>query len=138
MVVTTLILVVGFSILSMSTFRLNSWMGQLTAIVIVSALIIDLVFLPAPDFGNGNTIGAASWQFGISGSSESPDGARAFIEFALQDQYLAAFSDALGLAPATLAAAEMTENYKSGGPLEVFFSLSEAYYYEYFEKPNHS
>jgi predicted RND superfamily exporter protein len=47
LVVTTLILVVGFSILSMSTFRLNSWMGQLTAIVIVSALIIDLVFLPA-------------------------------------------------------------------------------------------
>lgn len=47
LVVTTIILVVGFSILSLSTFRLNSWMGQLTAIVIASALLIDLIFLPA-------------------------------------------------------------------------------------------
>lgn len=47
LVVTTIILTVGFSILGLSTFRLNNWMGQLTAIVIVFALIADFVLLPA-------------------------------------------------------------------------------------------
>ncbi len=47
LVYTTIILVVGFAILSLSTFRLNAWMGQLTAIVIAFALIADFLFLPA-------------------------------------------------------------------------------------------
>lgn len=47
LIVTTVILVVGFSILGLSSFRLNSWMGQLTAIVIVFALLADFVLLPA-------------------------------------------------------------------------------------------
>jgi predicted RND superfamily exporter protein len=47
LVVTTVILVVGFSILSLSSFYLNSSMGQLTAIVILMALIADFLFLPA-------------------------------------------------------------------------------------------
>ena len=85
----------------------------------------DVVFLPAPDCGGGNTIGAASWQFGVSATSEHPEGAAAFIEFALQDKYLAAFSDGIGLIPATPSAAEMTQNYKEGGPMNVFFGLSE-------------
>ncbi len=46
LVVTTFILVVGFAILSLSSFYLNSSMGQLTAIVIFMALIADFVFLP--------------------------------------------------------------------------------------------
>jgi multiple sugar transport system substrate-binding protein len=83
-----------------------------------------MLFLPAPDFGNGGTIGAASWQFAVSADSENPEGANAFIEFALQDQYLAAFSDGIGLIPSTTSAAAMTENYAEGGPLEVFFEYS--------------
>jgi uncharacterized protein len=47
LVVTTFILVVGFAILSTSPFRLNSWMGQLTAIVITFALLADFIMLPA-------------------------------------------------------------------------------------------
>ena len=47
LVVTTIILVVGFSILSLSSFYLNSSMGQLTAIVIFMALVADFLFLPA-------------------------------------------------------------------------------------------
>ena len=46
LVTTTIILVIGFSVLSFSSFRLNSWMGQLTAIVISFALIADFIFLP--------------------------------------------------------------------------------------------
>jgi predicted RND superfamily exporter protein len=47
LIATTVILVVGFSILSFSSFRLNNWMAQLTAIVIAFALIADLILLPA-------------------------------------------------------------------------------------------
>ena len=100
-----------------------SWNGNWAALGALEAFE-DTVFLPAPDFGNGNTIGAASWQFGVSATSENPDGAAAFIEFALQDKYLADFSNQTGLIPATPAAAAMTDNYKEGGPLAVFFDLS--------------
>lgn len=102
-----------------------AWNGNWAAVGILNA-VDDAVFLPAPDFGNGPKIGAASWQFGIAFSSEHPKGAAAFIEFALQDKYLASFSDGIGLIPSTPAAAAMTENYAEGGPLNVFFGLSEA------------
>jgi multiple sugar transport system substrate-binding protein len=100
------------------------WNGNWNAVAALDALGDDLLFLPAPDFGNGPTIGAASWQFGVAADSEHKEGANAFIEFAIQDEYLAAFSDAIGLIPATASAAAMTENYAPGGPLEVFFELS--------------
>ncbi len=100
------------------------WNGNWAAVPALEAYGDDMLFLPAPDFGNGPTIGAASWQFGISAGSENPDGAQAFIEHALQPKYSAAFSDVLGLAPSTLEAATLTENYAPGGPLEVFFGLS--------------
>jgi len=45
--ITTLVLTVGFSILALSSFRLNSDMGLLTAIIILAALVIDFLFLPA-------------------------------------------------------------------------------------------
>lgn len=44
--ITTLVLAVGFSILAMSSFRLNADMGLLTAIIIVAALVVDFLFLP--------------------------------------------------------------------------------------------
>lgn len=101
-----------------------SWAGNWTAVDTMAA-VDDVVFLPAPDFGNGNIIGAASWQYAVSASCEHPDGANAFIEFALNDEYLAAFSSGMGLIPSTPSAAEMTENYAEGGPLATFYNLSE-------------
>ncbi len=47
LLVTTVVLVTGFSVLLFSDFRLNSDMGLLTGIIIVLALIIDFLFLPA-------------------------------------------------------------------------------------------
>ncbi|CAM2998997.1 efflux RND transporter permease subunit [Vibrio mytili] len=44
--ITTVVLVAGFSVLAMSSFRLNADMGQLSAIVIFIALVVDFVFLP--------------------------------------------------------------------------------------------
>ena len=101
-----------------------SWNGNWAALGSLDAYD-DVLFLPAPDFGNGPKIGAASWQFGVSAKSAHPDGAAKFIEFALQDKYLAEFSNGIGLIPATASAAAMTENYKEGGKLATFFGLSE-------------
>ena len=102
-----------------------SWNGNWAAVATLEGGVDDVVFLPAPDFGNGPTIGAGSWQFGASGTCEHPEGVAEFVEFALQDKYLAAFSDGIGLIPATEEAAAMTENYAPGGALEPFFGLSE-------------
>lgn len=100
-----------------------SWNGNWAALGSLAAFE-DVVFLPAPDFGHGPKIGAASWQFGVSAKSAHPEGAAAFIEFALQDKYLAEFSNGIGLIPATTSAAAMTENYAPGGKLAVFFDYS--------------
>jgi multiple sugar transport system substrate-binding protein len=102
------------------------WNGNWAAAAALDAHGDDMLFLPAPDFGHGPKIGAASWQYGISADSEHPDGANAFIEFAIQGKYSAMFSDVNGLAPTTLEAAKLTENYGPGAPLEVFFGLSAA------------
>lgn len=45
--VTTLVLVIGFSVLSLSSFALNADMGLLTGIIILMALAVDFLFLPA-------------------------------------------------------------------------------------------
>ncbi len=100
-----------------------SWNGNWAALGALKAHD-DTVFLPSPDFGNGPKIGAASWQFGVSSASENAEGASAFIEFALQDKYLAAFSDAIGLIPPTTTSAAMTENYGDGGAMAVFYDLT--------------
>lgn len=47
LVVTTIVLAAGFSVLTFSTFTMNSDMGILTAVTIVIALITDFLLLPA-------------------------------------------------------------------------------------------
>jgi hypothetical protein len=46
MFTTSVVLVVGFLVLSLSAFKLNAGMGTLTAIIIALALIADFFFLP--------------------------------------------------------------------------------------------
>ncbi len=40
-------LVAGFTVLSFSSYRMNADMGQVTALTILLALALDLLFLPA-------------------------------------------------------------------------------------------
>ena len=47
LIVTSIILVIGFSILSLSSFDLNGSMGRMTAMTIAFALIADMTALPA-------------------------------------------------------------------------------------------
>jgi len=46
-VTTTIILTIGFAVLTASTFKINSEMGQLTAMAVAMACIFDFLFLPA-------------------------------------------------------------------------------------------
>ncbi|MCL3861054.1 extracellular solute-binding protein [Actinotalea sp. K2] len=87
----------------------------------------DMLFLPMPDFGEGPVIGGQSWMFGISATCEHPEGANAYINFSLKDEYVADFTTALGLIPTTEAAAAMTEYYQPGGALEPFKEYSERF-----------
>jgi len=47
LMITTVVLVIGFAVLLLSNFRLNSDMGLLTLVIIATALIVDFLFLPA-------------------------------------------------------------------------------------------
>ena len=87
----------------------------------------DLLILPPVDFGNGPKIGAASWQFGISSSCEETEGATKFIEFILQDKYIVAFANRIGLIPATAGAAAEVPNYAPNGPFSVFVDFNKSY-----------
>jgi len=100
------------------------WNGNWAALDSIKKFGDDVLFLPAPDFGKGPKIGASSWQFGVSSASPNKEGGYAFIQFAIQDKYLAAFSDGIGLIPATSSAAQLTKNYAKGGSMAVFFDLS--------------
>jgi multiple sugar transport system substrate-binding protein len=101
--------------------------GNWSALAAIEKFGSDMIFLPPPDLGHGPKIGAASWQFGVSTKSKNQDGANAWIAFALQDKYLAEFSNGIGLIPATESAAALTKNYAPDGPLAVFYDLSSKY-----------
>jgi multiple sugar transport system substrate-binding protein len=88
------------------------------------ALGDDLLILPPPNFGDGPKIGAGSWQFGVSSTCDQVEGATQFIEFILQDKYIVAFANRIGLIPATATAAAEVPDYAPGGPYAIFVELS--------------
>nr|WP_299073721.1 MMPL family transporter [uncultured Allomuricauda sp.] len=47
LVTTTVVLLAGFTVLSTSSFALNSYMARITVIIIIAALIIDFILLPS-------------------------------------------------------------------------------------------
>ena len=47
LVITTIVLVIGFMVLASSTFKLNSDLGLITALTITIALLLDFLLLPA-------------------------------------------------------------------------------------------
>ncbi|HIY25240.1 MAG TPA: sugar ABC transporter substrate-binding protein [Candidatus Brachybacterium merdigallinarum] len=87
----------------------------------------EVLVLPPPDFGAGSKTGAGSWQWGISSSSQNVEAASEFLSFLLQDEYLVAYSDAIGTFPTTPTAVEQTEHYQPDGALEPIYEISREY-----------
>lgn len=104
-----------------------SYTGVWNAMGSLDAVGDDLLILPPPDFGTGPKIGGASWQWGISSECNDADGARAYLEFSFQDEYIAAFADKQVVIPATEGAEELSEMFGEGDPLQPFVELSQLY-----------
>ncbi len=102
------------------------WNGIWAAKGAIENLGDDLVFLPAPDFGSGATIGGASWQWAISASCEYPEAAGAYISSTLTPENVAAIADAQNNLPALEAARPLTEKFDVGDQLSIFYEISAA------------
>jgi multiple sugar transport system substrate-binding protein len=87
----------------------------------------DIVFLPPPDLGHGAKVGAASWQWAVSKTCESSDGAMEFMKLFMQDKHVAAQAEAAGTIPATDGAAAMVPGYEPGGVNDVFRQFAKAF-----------
>jgi multiple sugar transport system substrate-binding protein len=87
----------------------------------------DLVVMPPPDFGHGPKIGAASWQWGITRSCSSPQGAAEFLTHLISAPEIAEASRATGLVPVTADSAALTEHYRPGGDWRIYFEFAKRY-----------
>ena len=83
------------------------------------ALGEDLVLIPAPDFGNGAVTGMGSWNWGITSTCESPEGAAAFISFLMEPENIVQTTEANGAVPARLSVLAADERYAEGGDLYI-------------------
>jgi multiple sugar transport system substrate-binding protein len=101
-----------------------SYTGIWNALDSVEAVGDDLLILPPPDFGEGAKIGGASWQWAISASCDAVDGAREYLEFSFEPEYVAAFADGQAVIPATPEAEALATNFGDDGPLTPFVELS--------------
>ncbi|WP_226531977.1 sugar ABC transporter substrate-binding protein [Microbacterium paraoxydans] len=104
-----------------------SYTGVWNALESVEAIGDDLLILPPPDFGNGPKIGGGSWQWAISSSCNDAEGARQYLEFSFNDEYITEFADNQIVIPATEAAAQASEYFGDDGVLRPFVELSQKY-----------
>jgi len=104
-----------------------SYTGVWNAMDSLEAVGDDLLILPPPDFGNGPKIGGGSWQWGITEGCADADGARDYLEFSFNDEYITAFADQQIVIPATEAAAANSEHFSEDGDLRPFVELSEQF-----------
>ncbi len=102
-----------------------SYTGVWNALDSLETVGEDLLILPPPDLGEGPKIGGASWQWGISAECEASEGAREYLEFSFDPQYIAAFADGQVVIPATAEAEELSEMFGEGDPLQPFVELSQ-------------
>lgn len=102
------------------------WNGIWAANAAIEEFGEDVLFLPAPDFGTGPKIGAASWQWAVSSACEAPEVGDAWINFLLEPERVAAISDAQNVIPGRADARELTTKFAEGGAFAVFYDLSAA------------
>ncbi|MFH8252323.1 extracellular solute-binding protein [Microbacterium sp. B2969] len=104
-----------------------SYTGVWNAVDALDAVGDDLLILPPPDLGTGPKIGGGSWQWAISSSCADADGARKYLEFSFQDEYLTAFADNQVVIPSTESAAADSKYFGPDGVLRPFVELSQKF-----------
>lgn len=97
-----------------------SWVGHWQYNPYAEALGDDLVVLPLPDFGSGTKSGQGSWAWGVGSSSKNGAAAGKFLDYLLNDENVAAMTEANAAPPGTTSVTATSALYKPGGPLELF------------------
>ncbi len=97
-----------------------SWVGHWAYNDYAKALGNDLVLIPMPDFGTGPKTGMGSWNWGISDSCSTPEGAWAFLDYLIQPDQILRMTDANGAVPARTSAIQMSDLYGADGPLNLY------------------
>jgi multiple sugar transport system substrate-binding protein len=98
-----------------------SWVGHWMYPVYKEALGDNLVLILMPKFGEKAVTGMGSWNWGITSSCETPDGAWAFIEYILQPAEVERMAAASGAVPSRISVLEDDERYAEGGDLHIYF-----------------
>jgi len=102
------------------------WVGHWYFNQITDALGEDAVLIPMPKLGpedsafGGQATGMGSWCWGITSTSEHPYATWLFLRFIMRSEEIVKMTNANGAVPARVSAAEMSEIYKSGGPLSIY------------------
>lgn len=104
-----------------------SYTGVWNAQASLDAVGDDLLILPPPDLGEGPKIGGASWQWGISSNCVDADGARQYLEFTFNPEYLTEFSNRQIVIPSMEEAVQASENFGEDSPLRPFVDFSQEY-----------
>ncbi len=84
------------------------------------ALGDNLILLPMPAFGGKSVTGMGSWNWGITSSSKSPDGAWAFLSYLMEPDQILRMTGANGAVPARKSALAKDPLFKQGGDLWEF------------------
>ncbi|MCL4876272.1 MAG: sugar ABC transporter substrate-binding protein [Anaerolineae bacterium] len=98
-----------------------SWVGNWMYVPYIEALGDDLVLLPMPKFGEKAVTGMGSWNWGITSTCETPDGAAAFINFIMQPENVITMTNANGAIPALVSVLEQDEKYQEGGIMYIYY-----------------
>jgi multiple sugar transport system substrate-binding protein len=103
--------------------------GSWSASAVLEEFGDDALFLPPPDFGNGPTIGAGSWQMGVTTncSADASPGAFEFVLFTMEPENVALMADTSSLIPTTAEGAALSELYHEDGEFRIFYDFAEAY-----------
>lgn len=96
-----------------------SWSGHWDYPAYADALGDDLVLVPLPDFGEGTRTGQGSWVWGVAADTDREREAATFLAFLLEPDEVLAMTASNGAVPGTRSAADRSDLYGPGGPLDL-------------------
>jgi len=80
----------------------------------------NAVLIPMPKLGDKAVTGMGSWNWGITSSCSTPEGAWAFLDYLVSPEEILHMTNANGAVPARKSAIAQSDLFGEGGPLNVF------------------